>query len=102
MINVASISVPRRWPLARPFPYRANRAHIAGNCTSPDDKGLEIVSCYYGTGKKFRAPGYESGSGIGIALMNDKGQRITGAGGVTVFHSTPLGYVSDDEQRRSL
>ena len=41
---------------------------------------------------------YESGvPGVGVALMNDQGQRISGAGGVQCdSRGTPVGYVSGD------
>lgn len=102
-INVASISVSTTLAVGATIPGTEQTVHVAGNCTDPDDNGLPIVSCYYGTGNEI--PGltgvYESGvQGIGVALMNDKGQRITGAGGVYCNStSTPLGYVSDDDQR---
>ncbi|AYA10897.1 fimbrial protein [Enterobacter roggenkampii] len=100
MINVASISVPTTLAVGETIPGTEQTAHIAGNCDNAEDKGLEIVSCYYGTGAEI--PGlkgvYDSGvPGIGVALMNDQGQRISGAGGVNCISTgTPLGYVSSD------
>ena len=100
MINVASISVPTTLAVGETIPGTEQIAHIAGNCDNAEDKGLEIVSCYYGTGAEI--PGlkgvYDSGvPGIGVALMNDQGQRISGAGGVNCISTgTPLGYVSSD------
>ncbi|CAM6752996.1 MULTISPECIES: fimbrial protein [Enterobacter] len=99
-IDVASISVQTTLPVGATIPGTEQTVHVSGHCNTPEDKGLEIVSCYYGSGTE--VPGlsgvYDSGvKGIGVALMNDKGQRITGAGGVTCdSRSTPIGYVSDD------
>lgn len=100
LINVASISVSTSLPVGETVPGSEQTVHVAGNCDSAIDSGLEIVSCYYGTGAEI--PGltgvYDSGvPGIGVALMNDKGQRISGAGGVQCdSRGTPIGYVSTD------
>ncbi|CAM8127332.1 MULTISPECIES: fimbrial protein [Enterobacter] len=100
MINVSSISVSSTLPVGATIPGTEQTVHISGNCYNPADYGLPIVACYYGSGTEI--PGlsgvYESGiEGVGVALMNDKGQRITGAGGVYCNSTaTPLGYVSDD------
>ncbi|MBY6290503.1 fimbrial protein [Enterobacter bugandensis] len=102
MINVASISVPTTLAVGETIPGTEQTAHVAGHCDQSIDSGLEIVACYYGTGAEI--PGmkgvYDSGvPGIGIALMNDKGQRISGAGGVQCdSRAMPIGYVSDDGQ----
>ncbi|HHE8492825.1 TPA: fimbrial protein [Enterobacter ludwigii] len=99
-INVASVSVSSTLPVGATIPGTEQTVHVAGNCYNPSDFGLPIVACYYGAGLEI--PGlsgvYESGlEGIGVALMNDKGQRITGAGGIYCnSSSTPLGYVSND------
>lgn len=103
MINVASISVSTTLAVGAIIPGSEQTVHVAGNCDQNIDSGLEIVSCYYGTGAEI--PGmtgvYDSGvPGIGIALMNDKGQRISGAGGVQCdSRGTPIGYVSSDGQQ---
>jgi len=100
MINVASISVPTTLAVGETIPGTEQTVHVAGNCDQSVDKGLEIVSCYYGAGAEI--PGlkgvYDSGvSGIGVALMNEEGQRISGAGGVQCdSRGTPIGYVSSD------
>ncbi|HGU9817480.1 TPA: fimbrial protein [Enterobacter chuandaensis] len=100
MINVASISVPTTLAVGETIPGTEQIAHVAGNCDQAVDSGLEIVSCYYGTGAEI--PGlkgvYDSGvPGVGVALMNDQGQRISGAGGVNCISTgTPVGYVSSD------
>lgn len=100
MINVASVSVPTTLEVGETIPGTEQTVHVAGNCDQSIDSGLEIVSCYYGTGTEI--PGlkgvYDSGvPGIGVALMNDRGQRISGAGGVTCdSRGTPIGYVSTD------
>ncbi|MBT2202635.1 fimbrial protein [Enterobacter hormaechei] len=100
MINVASISVPTTLAVGETIPGTEQSVHVAGHCDQSIDSGLEIVSCYYGTGAEI--PGlkgvYESGvPGVGVALMNDQGQRISGAGGVQCdSRGTPVGYVSGD------
>lgn len=103
MINVASLSVSTTLPVGSTIPGSEQTVHVAGNCDQSVDSGLVIVSCYYGSGLEI--PGlsgvYDSGvPGIGVALMNDKGQRISGAGGVQCdSRATPIGYVSDDGQQ---
>lgn len=99
-LNLASISVSSTLPVGATIPGTEQTVHVAGNCYNPSDYGLPIVACYYGSGLEI--PGltgvYESGvEGVGIALMNDKGQRITGGGGIYCNSSaTPLGFVSTD------
>lgn len=102
-LNVASISVSTTLAVGATIPGTEKTVHIAGSCNSDVDSGLPVVSCYYGTGQEI--PGltgvYESGvQGIGVALMNDKGQRISGAGGIYCDTTNmPLGYVSTDGQK---
>ena len=99
-LNLASISVSSTLPVGATIPGTEQTVHVAGNCYNPADYGLPIVACYYGSGLEI--PGlsgvYESGvEGVGEALMNDKGQRITGAGGMYCNSTaTPLGFVSTD------
>lgn len=99
-LNLASITVSSTLPVGATIPGTEQIVHVAGNCYNPSDYGLPIVACYYGSGLEI--PGlagvYETGvEGVGIALMNDKGQRITGAGGVYCNSTaTPLGFVSTD------
>lgn len=99
-IDVAAISVSSTLPVGATIPGTEQTVHVAGNCYNPSDYGLPIVACYYGSGLEI--PGlsgvYESGvEGVGVALMNDKGQRITGAGGIYCNSTaTPLGFVSTD------
>ncbi|HDT4048371.1 TPA: type 1 fimbrial protein [Enterobacter bugandensis] len=99
-LNVASISVSSTLPVGATIPGTEQTVHVAGNCYNIADFGLPIVACYYGSGLEI--PGlagvYESGvEGVGVALMNDKGQRITGAGGIYCNSTaTPLGYVSNE------
>ncbi|ABV13449.1 TPA: fimbrial protein [Citrobacter koseri] len=103
MINVASVSVPTTLAIGETIPGTEQTVHVAGQCDQSIDSGLEIVSCYYGTGAEI--PGlrgvYDSGvPGVGIALMNEQGQRISGAGGVQCdSRGTPIGYVSSDGQQ---
>ncbi|NIF37380.1 fimbrial protein [Enterobacter sp. Tr-810] len=100
LINVTTISISTTLPVGATIPGTEQTVHIAGNCYGTNNYGLPIVSCFYGTGGEI--PGlsgvYETGvEGVGVALMNDKGQRITGAGGVYCnSSSTPLGYISQD------
>ncbi|MGS4680743.1 fimbrial protein [Enterobacter soli] len=97
-INLASISVPTTLAVGSTIPGTEQTVHISGGCNNPTDASQEIVACYYGSGAEIPGiPGtYESGvAGIGITLMNDKGQRITGAGGVYCNSTaTPIGYTS--------
>lgn len=99
-INVASISVPTELAVGDTIPGTDQTVHIAGNCDNAVDSGLEIIACYYGTGSEI--PGlkgvYDSGvPGVGVALMNDQGQRISGAGGVNCNSTgTPISYISSD------
>lgn len=103
MINVASVSIPTTLAVGETIPGTEQTVHVAGQCDQSIDSGLEIVSCYYGTGAEI--PGlkgvYDSGvPGVGIALMNEQGQRISGAGGVQCdSRGTPIGYVSSDGQQ---
>lgn len=102
MINVASVSVSSTLPIGATIPGSEQTVHVAGNCDQSGDSGLEIVSCYYGTGSEVSGLRgvYDSGvPGIGVALKNDKGQRISGAGGTQCdSRNYPIGYVSDDGQ----
>lgn len=102
MIDVASISVPTSLAVGATIPGSEQTVHVAGNCSSTYSPGMEIVACYYGSGSEIPGlPGvYDSGvAGIGIALMNDQGQRIQGAGGVHCdSRNTPVGYLSSDGQ----
>ncbi|MFX2636351.1 fimbrial protein [Enterobacter hormaechei] len=103
MINVASISVPTTLTVGETIPGTEQVTHVAGSCDQSIDSGLEIVSCYYGTGAEISGLKgvYASGvPGIGVALMNDRGQRISGGGGVNCISTgTPVGYVSSDGKR---
>lgn len=100
MINVATLSVPTTLAVGATIPGSEQTVHVAGNCDHPYESGMEIISCYYGSGSEI--PGltgvYDSGvPGVGVALMNDKGQRITGGGKTACdSRSTPVGYVSND------
>lgn len=100
MINVATLSVPTTLAVGATIPGSEQTVHVAGNCDHPYESGMEIISCYYGSGSEI--PGltgvYDSGvPGVGVALMNDKGQRITGGGKTACdSRSTPIGYVSND------
>lgn len=98
--TLASISVSTTLAVGSTIPGTEQSLHVAGNCTSSAEAGLPIIACYFGSGTE--VPGmsgvYSSGlQGIGIALINDRGQRITGASGVYCnSSSTPLGYIASD------
>ncbi|WP_375602831.1 fimbrial protein [Enterobacter hormaechei] len=100
MINVAAISVPTTLAVGATIPGTEQTLHVAGNCNHPYESGMEIISCYYGNGSEI--PGltgvYDTGvPGVGIALRNDQGQRISGGGKTACdSRSTPIGYVSTD------
>ncbi len=100
MIDVASVSIPTTLAVGSTIPGTEQTVHVAGNCDHSYESGMEIISCYYGSGAEI--PGltgvYDSGvPGVGVALMNDKGQRISGGGKTACdSRSTPIGYVSND------
>lgn len=99
-INVAAISVSTNLPVGATIPGSEKTVHVAGNCDKAYESGKEIIACYYGSGNEI--PGmtgvYDSGvPGIGVALMNDQNQRISGAGGTACdSRGTPIGYISSD------
>lgn len=71
---------------------------VHGTC-SHDDDGLMITACYFGTGaENSRFPGvYDTNvPGIGIMMLNEKGQRIRGAGHNCDTRNAPLGVVASD------
>lgn len=99
-VNVASVSVPTELAVGDAIPGTEQTVHIAGSCDSSFDSGLEIVACYYGTGAEIPSLKgvYDSGvPGVGVALLNEQGQRISGAGGVQCNSTaTPISYISTD------
>lgn len=62
-INLSTVSVSTTLPVGATIPGTEQTVHVAGHCDNTADKGLEIVSCYYGYGTEI--PGlsgvYESG-----------------------------------------
>lgn len=50
MINVATISVPTTLAVGATIPGTEQTVHVAGNCNHPYESGMEIISCYYGSG----------------------------------------------------
>lgn len=100
MINVATVSVPTELAVGDTIPGTEQSVHIAGNCDNSTDSGLMIIACYYGTGAEIQGLTgvYDSGvPGVGVALKNEQGQRISGAGGVSCNSTnTPISYVSTD------
>ncbi len=100
LFAMASVSVSTTLPVGATIPGSEQTAHVSGSCDTRVNDGLPIAACYYGYGTE--VPGingvYATGiAGIGITLMNDKGQRVTGANGSACDSThTPLGYVSSD------
>ncbi|MFK3663513.1 fimbrial protein [Scandinavium sp. NPDC088450] len=98
--TLASISVSTTLAVGSTIPGTEQSVHVTGDCTSSSDAGLPIIACFYGSGTE--VPGmsgvYSTGvQGIGIALINDRGQKITNAGGLYCNSSaTPLGYIASD------
>ncbi|EKM5063074.1 type 1 fimbrial protein [Cronobacter turicensis] len=99
-VSVASIAVSSSLPVGSAIPGSDETINIHGSC--PDYAGQVIIGCYYGNGSEVAGmPGvYHTGvEGIGITLVNDKGQRIIGGGIGCDTRNTPLGYVSNDSQK---
>ncbi|MDT3666336.1 fimbrial protein [Cronobacter dublinensis] len=97
-ISVASIAVSSSLPVGSAIPGSDETVNINGNCQN-DTAGSVIIACYYGSGSEVAGmPGvYNTGvEGIGISLVNDKGQRIVGGGTGCDTRNTPLGYLSSD------
>lgn len=97
--TLASISVSTTLPVGATIPGTEQSMHVSGNCDNTVDAGLPIIACYYGVGVEI--PGlsgvYDTGvQGVGIALLNESGQRVSGGGTQCNSTSTPLGYVSTD------
>lgn len=100
LINVASVSVSTTLAVGATIPGSEQHVHVAGSCNHPYESGMEIIACYYGNGAEIPGlPGvYDSGvPGIGVALRNAQGERITGGGKTACdSRSTPIGYISND------
>ncbi|EOU9536672.1 fimbrial protein [Cronobacter dublinensis] len=97
-ISVASIAVSSSLPVGSAIPGSDETVNISGNCPN-DIAGSVIIACYYGSGSEVAGmPGvYNTGvAGIGISLVNDKGQRVVGGGVSCDTRNTPLGYLSTD------
>ncbi|PUW36880.1 ferrous iron transporter B, partial [Cronobacter sakazakii] len=96
-VSVAYVAVSSTLPVGATIPGTDELVSIHGSCNGYS--GQPIIACYYGSGNEVSGmPGvYETGvEGIGISLMNDKGQRIIGGGVGCDTRNTPLGYVSTD------
>ncbi|PUX68597.1 fimbrial protein [Cronobacter sakazakii] len=96
-VSVAYVAVSSTLPVGATIPGTDELVSIHGSCNGYS--GQPIIACYYGSGNEVSGmPGvYETGvEGIGISLMNDKGQRIIGGGVGCDTRNTPLGYVSSD------
>lgn len=99
-IAIASTAVTSDLPVGSIIPGSDETVNIHGSCAE-NYSGMVIIGCYYGNGGEVAGfPGvYHTGvAGIGIALINDKGQRIIGGGVSCDTRNTPLGYVSSDGQ----
>lgn len=100
LFTMASVSVSTTLPVGATIPGSEQTAHVSGSCDTRVNDGLPIAACYYGYGTEITGINgvyATSIAGIGIALVNDKGQRVTGANGSACDSSnTPLGYVSSD------
>ncbi|WP_105634916.1 fimbrial protein [Cronobacter dublinensis] len=97
-ISVSSIAVSSTLPVGSAIPGSDETVNINGSCPN-DAAGSVIIACYYGSGSEVAGmPGvYETGvEGIGISLVNDKGQRVIGGGTACDTRNTPLGYLSTD------
>jgi len=96
--TMSSISVSSTLPVGQVIPGSDHLFSVSGSCSSGHDNNV-IIACYYGTGSQIPDfPGvYDTGvPGIGITLINQQGQRITGTGAGCDTRNTPLGYVSTD------
>ncbi|ELY2907390.1 type 1 fimbrial protein [Cronobacter dublinensis] len=100
-ISVSSIAVSSTLPVGSAIPGSDETVNINGSCPN-DAAGSVIIACYYGSGSEVAGmPGvYNTGvAGIGISLVNDKGQRVIGGGAACDTRNTPLGYLSSDGEK---
>lgn len=102
LLSLSSISVPSSLPVGEAIPGTERSVHVAGECLMDIDVGVPIIACYNGFGKEI--PGisgvYATGvSGVGVALRNEQGQRVTGAADQICPATTPVGKVASDGSR---
>lgn len=100
LFSLTSISVPTSLPVGEAIPGTERTVHVMGKCLMDQDAGISIVACYNGYGQEVPGiPGvYASGiAGVGVALRNEQGQRVTGAADQICSANMPVGKVSDDD-----
>lgn len=97
-VAMSEIRVSSTLATGNEIPGTEQTIPISGSCSSGHD-GNVIIACYYGTGQEYsNFPGvYHTGvDGVGITLINDQGQRVSGSGSACDTRNTPLGYISSD------
>lgn len=102
--QLAQIAVSRALPVGSDIPGTQRVFTFNGNCKGRSGwadvtPGHPIIACYYGSGEEVAGfPGvYETGvEGIGIALQNSAGQRVSGIGSDCDTRAQALGYISRD------
>lgn len=102
LLSLSSISVATSLPVGETIPGTERSVHVAGECLMDIDVGLPIIACYNGFGQEVPGlPGvYASGvSGVGVALRNEQGQRVTGAAAQICPATMPVGKVASDGSR---
>lgn len=102
LLSLSSISVATSLPVGEAIPGTERSVHVAGECSMDIDVGLPIIACYNGFGQEVPGlPGvYASGvSGVGVALRNEQGQRVTGAAAQICPATMPVGKVATDGSR---
>ena len=102
LLSLSSISVATSLPVGEAIPGTERSVHVAGECLMDIDVGLPIIACYNGFGQEIPGlPGvYASGvSGVGVALRNEQGQRVTGAAAQICPATMPVGKVATDGSR---
>lgn len=100
--QLTQIAVSRALPVGSDIPGTQRVFTFNGNCKGRSGwadvtPGHPIIACYYGSGEEVAGfPGvYETGvEGIGIALQNSAGQRVSGIGSDCDTRAQALGYIS--------
>lgn len=99
--NLSSIAVSSDLAVGQDIPGTEKNISFSGHC---DQGGMErpgdtIVACYYGVGSELQGMKgvYDTGvPGVGIALTNSRGQRVSGVGQKCDTRGTPLGSVDSN------
>lgn len=98
--NLASIAVSSDLPVGQDIPGTQKSISFSGKCNaSGNTPGDPIIACYYGIGSEISGMKgvYDSGvPGVGIALTNDNGQRVSGNGQGCDTRGTALGYLDSN------